>query len=59
MISGTITFQGKSTQDACDAIREALRLIENDFTTGSWYKNENGGFAFNLEGEEESEDEAS
>ena len=53
MLTGTINFKGKTLTDVELAIKEALKCISNDNTTGM-DSNEDGEFDFEIFGEEES-----
>lgn len=57
MLTGTITFTGKTLGDLEMAINEAKRLISDGNTCGA-NSNEDGEFSFNITGEEEIQTES-
>ena len=52
MLTGNITFTGRTPADVQDAIREALTRIEDDNTSGM-DRNEDGSFIFTVDGTDE------
>ncbi len=56
MLTGSITFEGKTQTDIENAVEEALRLIKNGNYSGT-NSNEDGEFSFEVSGEEEREEE--
>lgn len=51
MLTGTISFTGRTLSDVRLAIEEALARIDNEFWSGH-DSNEDGSFTFEIEGEE-------
>jgi len=56
MLHVTINAKGKTWTDLADAVREALRLIEEAYTSGH-DQNEDGGYEYQTSGTDEGEDD--